>query len=197
MGNTPYHHGDLRTAMIEKGIEMINEQGINSLSLRKLAVACGVSHAAPYSHFASKEELFNAIQNHIAEQFVIVLSKAIKESNDSFEGLFRMGCAYVMFFVRNPQYYSFIYSRSNICIDFTENNNEYEPFVVYKNFMTGLFDEINYPNERRLNTIITHWAFVHGLASVATMPGSGSVEEWEKRVPDLLANSYFLGGAQC
>ncbi len=42
-----YHHGNLRQALIEAGIRIINEKGEDDLSLRKVAAACGVSHAAP------------------------------------------------------------------------------------------------------------------------------------------------------
>ena len=195
MGNESYHHGDLRTAMIEKGIEMINSQGVNSLSLRKLAAACGVSHAAPYSHFANKEDLYSAISNHVTDKFVTVLKESLNGFNDSPEGIRRMGCAYVMFFVRNPQYFTFIFNHANIQIDFSEKPSAYEPFNLYKNTMFRLFDRISYPQELRTNTIITTWAFVHGLASVAIMPGAGSVCEWEERVYDLLSKSYFLGGS--
>lgn len=194
MSEKSYHHGDLRTAMIEKGIELINKDGMTALSLRKVAAGCGVSHAAPYSHFASKEELIAAIQNHITEQFMDVLEEAVTKNSESPEGLFHMGCAYVLFFVRNPQYFSFLFSRANIYIDITENLGGYAPFGLYKKLMFGLFDKMEYPSELRPNTIISHWAFVHGLASVATMSGSCSAEEWEQRIPDLLSNSYFLSG---
>lgn len=53
MSEQSYYHGNLPTAMSEKGIELINKDGMNALSLRKVASVCGVSHAAPYSHFAS------------------------------------------------------------------------------------------------------------------------------------------------
>ena len=43
-----YHHGNLRNALIEAGLKIINESGEDSLSLRKVAAACNVSHAAPY-----------------------------------------------------------------------------------------------------------------------------------------------------
>ena len=46
-----YHHGDLRNALIEEGIKMINTGGEESLSMRKLAEKCGVTMAAPYAHF--------------------------------------------------------------------------------------------------------------------------------------------------
>ena len=44
-----YHHGNLREELIEKGIELINEEGEEKLSLRKVAKMCGVSNAAPYT----------------------------------------------------------------------------------------------------------------------------------------------------
>ena len=52
-----YHHGNLRQALIDAGIKIINEQGEDALSLRKAAALCEVSHAAPYAHFKDKEEL--------------------------------------------------------------------------------------------------------------------------------------------
>ena len=197
MGTTAYHHGDLRTAMIEKGIELINSQGVGSLSLRKLAAACGVSHAAPYSHFASKEDLFSAVSKHITDKFVTVLKESLSDFGESPEGIRRMGCAYVMFFAHNPQYFTFIFNHANININFSEHSSGYEPFDLYKNTMLGLFNKISYPKELHTKTIITTWAFVHGLASIAIMQGTGSIAEWEERVYDLLSKSYFLGGSQC
>ncbi|MCL2421995.1 MAG: TetR/AcrR family transcriptional regulator [Defluviitaleaceae bacterium] len=190
MSTKKYHHGDLRMAMIEKGIEMINEDGVNTLSLRKLAVACGVSHAAPYSHFANRDELFEAIKDYISDQFDEVLEAAIKKAGVSIEGLYHLGCAFVLFFTRNPQYFSFIFSRTNVRFDLAEMSSEYKPFMLYKKFMTQLFDELDYPEERRLKTYIVHWAMVHGLASVATISGGG--EEWEEIIPDMLSQFYFI-----
>ena len=62
-----YHHGDLRNALIEEGIKMINAGGEEALSLRKLAEKCGVSMAAPYAHFKSKEDMINAIKEYVTE----------------------------------------------------------------------------------------------------------------------------------
>ena len=45
------NHKDLRNALIETGIQIVSTEGVNAFSLRKVAAACGVSHAAPYSHF--------------------------------------------------------------------------------------------------------------------------------------------------
>ena len=77
MSKKPYHHGDLRTAMIEHGIAFIIEHGAGALSLRKVAAACGVSHSAPYSHFANKDVLLAAIESHINEKFITELEASV------------------------------------------------------------------------------------------------------------------------
>lgn len=56
-----YHHGDLHNALIQAGLAILADEGAASLSLRKVARRAGVSHAAPYRHFADKGELFAAI----------------------------------------------------------------------------------------------------------------------------------------
>ena len=192
MNNKSYHHGDLRTAMIEKGIELINENGAKALSLRKVAAACGVSHAAPYSHFASKEALFSAITNYITDKFAAVLKDSVKKTGETPEGLFRMGCAYVLFFARNPEYFRFIFTHSNIEIG---DDREYEPYDFYRRFMQKMFDNMDYPQELRLKSFIAYWAMIQGLAAIAVMhdfTDPENVAEWEERVPDMLSNNYLI-----
>ena len=70
MDKKSYHHNNLKNELIEKGIELVSNYGLSQLSLRKVAQSCNVSHAAPYSHFANKEELVAAMQLHITEQSV-------------------------------------------------------------------------------------------------------------------------------
>ncbi|MEK6748412.1 MAG: TetR/AcrR family transcriptional regulator [Pseudomonadota bacterium] len=56
-----YHHGNLRETLIEKGLEILREEGPEGMSLREVARRSGVSQAAPYRHFQSKEDLYAAI----------------------------------------------------------------------------------------------------------------------------------------
>lgn len=56
-----YHHGDLRNALVAAAIDILKDRGIAGLSLREVAAAAGVSHAAPYRHFQDKQALLNAI----------------------------------------------------------------------------------------------------------------------------------------
>ena len=72
-----YHRGNIREALIEARIRIINESGEDALSLRKVASACGVSHAAPYAHFKDKDELIGAIKKSVTEQLMEELEDAV------------------------------------------------------------------------------------------------------------------------
>jgi AcrR family transcriptional regulator len=187
----PYHHGDLRTVMIEKGIEFIDENGAKNLSLRKIAAACGVSHAAPYSHFANKDKLLFAIEKHITDKFAAVLKESVKETGETPEGLFRMCCAYVLFFARNPEYFRFIFIHSNIEVG--GDTDEYEPYDLFTDFLKKLFDNIDYPKELRQKTFYAQWAMIHGLAYLAVMSDAHEdIRDWEDKVADILSNNYLI-----
>jgi AcrR family transcriptional regulator len=56
-----YHHGDLRQALLEAGLAMLEEVGLEGISLRKIAARVGVSHAAPEHHFPTLKHLLNAM----------------------------------------------------------------------------------------------------------------------------------------
>ena len=190
MNNKPYHHGDLRTVMIEKGIGFIDEHGAKSLSLRKIAAACGVSHSAPYSHFANKEELLSAIEKHISGKFAAALKESVKETGITIEGLVNLSHAYVMFFVRNPEYYRFIFSHSS-GIE-AGGNHEYEPYDFFKGFIRELLETTDYPKEIWPKIFYAQWAMMHGLASIGILMDEEEIHVIEKYVRDILSNNYLI-----
>ena len=111
-----YHHGNLRQSLIDAGIKIITEQGEAALSLRKVAAECGVSHAAPYAHFQDKEDLLNAINSSVTEQFMEELKSAvenetIKSANNA---LLEMGKRYILFFKEHPDYFIFLFKNQGI-----------------------------------------------------------------------------------
>ncbi len=55
--NRPYHHGDLRRALLDAALQLVAERGTPDFTLREVARKAGVSHNAPYHHFADKAEL--------------------------------------------------------------------------------------------------------------------------------------------
>lgn len=183
-----YHHKDLRNALIEKSIEIVSSEGVQSFSLRKAAAACGVSHAAPYKHFQNKEELLSAMQEHITERFSSLLEEVIRKYEGTPVLLKKMGLAYVAFFIENPTYFSFLYTQSNIVIDLTYQTSEeenYRPYVIYKAAVISILEQVHYPLEKQNDVVISLWAFIHGIASLATM-SNVRYENWEQKVIDFM-----------
>ncbi len=98
-----YHHSNLRASLLEEGRRLLLAEGYAHFSLRKLASALGVSHNAPYRHFASREELIAGIVSEDAARFDAALAAGIADVADAEERLYRLGEAYVFFFLDNPE----------------------------------------------------------------------------------------------
>lgn len=189
MENKSYHHGDLRRALIETGIELIGREGEDKLSLRKVAEKCGVSNAAPYAHFKNKDEFIAAMQQHIMEQFTHSLEKAIAENADDSSLLSSLGKAYVMFFYRNPLYYDFLFSRKNICINLSMNSSDdaqNPPLAILRETANNVFRKLNMPEKMIQDKVIAMWALVHGLSAIVTMPNVRFDDNWETRIEQLI-----------
>ncbi|MCL2497431.1 MAG: TetR/AcrR family transcriptional regulator [Symbiobacteriaceae bacterium] len=192
-----YHHKNLKNQLIDKGIELVSTEGLKSFSLRKVAVACGVSHAAPYSHFQNKDELLNALQSHITAEFSKALEDTITIYGASADALAHLGKAYVVFFIDNPHYFSFLYTQSTVQIDLSfseEVSHNYPPFETFKGLALKLMDKTAYPKEKKKDTVIALWSFIHGIASLATMKNVHYDENWEEKISDFICvfNCPFL-----
>ena len=61
MSTKPYHHGNLRDSLLDAAALLLAQNGAQALTLREVAKAAGVSHAAPYHHFPSREHLLAAV----------------------------------------------------------------------------------------------------------------------------------------
>lgn len=95
----PYHHGDLRGALLRAAQDMLDEGGPAAVGLREAARRAGVSPTAPYRHFADKDALLAAL----ATEGFKALSAALAQAAQPEEGrLNRMGEAYVRFALANP-----------------------------------------------------------------------------------------------
>lgn len=103
--------------MIEAGIGLINEDGLKSFSLRKVAAKCNVSHAAPYSHFKDIDALISTMGDYVTEQFMDKLLASINGREDEPEALSLLGMAYIEFFIENPQYFQFLFYYSGLTME--------------------------------------------------------------------------------
>jgi AcrR family transcriptional regulator len=95
----PYHHGNLRAALLERAERTLSDEGARGLSLRGLARDVGVSHAAPRRHFADKQTLLDALAVDGFERLGADLAEALERApSPSFADRFTAaGQAYVRF----------------------------------------------------------------------------------------------------
>jgi AcrR family transcriptional regulator len=105
-----YHHGDLRSALLDAAVEVIAERGLPGLSLRECARRAGVSHAAPYRHFADKSALLSAIARQGFTRLTEVAKSAMEGVEDARERLDTYGVAYVRFAVEHPVHHRVMFS---------------------------------------------------------------------------------------
>ena len=187
-----YHHGNLRQALIDAGIRIINESGEENLSIRKVAAMCKVSHAAPYAHFQDKNDLIESIKKSVTEQFTEELSSAVKDSPNAEAALINMGRHYVAFFVRKPDYFRFVFGSQNITAHLRfdrQYEEDYPPFVLLKETYLKYLQEKNLSlnEEERETELLKLWASAHGLAAIACMSGVETSFDWEEKImKDLL-----------
>jgi AcrR family transcriptional regulator len=166
MAPTAYHHGDLKNALIKAGVEILAREGLSGLSLRKVARLAGVSHAAPYAHFADKQALIAAISTEGFKQLYAQIESVRAAQEDNPSGLLtETAWATIQFAFIEPDRFKLMFS------SVLNKEKDYPDFV-----------ESSQQNFRQLIEIVEHcqntnilkagpsdlaavsvWGVVHGL----------------------------------
>jgi len=144
-----YHHGNLRTALLRAAGKRLEKQGIAALSLREAARRSGVSHNAPYRHFADREALLAAL----AAQGFERLSQAMRGQTGR-----GMGEAYVRFALQHPQRFRLMFG-AQIGL---------EKYPQLRAAAARAFDQLQaafsgYGGDAR-SAAAAAWSLVHGLS---------------------------------
>jgi AcrR family transcriptional regulator len=168
----PYHHGDLRRAVVKAALEILRETQSLEFSLRELARRAGVSHNAPYKHFADKRELLAAVSAAGFEMLAKRMTSEIAGLSRPREQLFAMLRAYIDHGVENPALYSLMFGsylsgpgRSRPAIELAEAEKA-KSLLAGVIIAGGLGRTIpDAPrNERKIaGAILACWSLVHGL----------------------------------
>src|SRR5580698_10216778 len=102
MTERPYHHGNLRTALLAQAALIVRERGAQELSLRELARTVGVSHGAPRRHFPDRQALLEALAEAGFERLGDELGEARAGAGEDFRSrLQATAAAYVRFATRD------------------------------------------------------------------------------------------------
>ncbi len=113
MSVRPYHHGDLRSALLASAERTLLEKGVAALSLRELARDIGVSHAAPGRHFKDKQALVDALALTGFERMAKELTAADHPDLPLQARLTELATTYVHFAVTNAELLEVMYSRKH------------------------------------------------------------------------------------
>ena len=164
-----YHHGRLRSALIEAALRLVETEGAAGLTLRAAARRAGVSQAAPYRHFADKEALLAAV----AEEGFRALSQAMRRVASrrdltAVERFRQTGQAYVGFARTHPAHYRVMFGRG--VGDFTRHRSLHEASEETFGLLVGAIVACQQegairPGDSRALAITT-WATTHGLVSL-------------------------------
>jgi len=176
MPRRPYHHGNLREALLQGAVRVIAEVGPAAFTLREVARRAGVSHNAPYRHFRDKDALLAAV----AAQGFRELTQAMREPGErpaqassnsplsALEKLKQSGLAYVAFAVRRPEHFTVMFDAPVVGSkdpEYTQASQE--TFNTLLNYIRTCQEEGQLPDGNTMERALYAWSLVHGIAKLA------------------------------
>lgn len=159
----PYHHGDLRPALLRAAVEAIGQAGPAAMSLREVARRAGVSHAAAAYHFGDKTGLLTAV----AAQGYRMLTEELQNAQDAHRSFLEVGVAYVRFAVSHRAHFEVMYRPELYRPDDPEVRDARAAAAVL------LYGTAS-PDPGQLAAGAAAWSLVHGLATLwlnGNLPG--------------------------
>lgn len=184
-----HHHGNLRSALIDAGLILLQSGGPETLSIRKLANAAGVSHAAPAHHFANMTALHSALMTEGYKIFAASMrSELEKAPNDPRERILGAGRGYLLFAQNNEGLF-------NLMFGGTPRDQDDENLNAAANDAYDVLREICAPIVKgeggsEINELMI-WSLIHGLARLVlhskreSINADQSFETWRLILPPL------------
>lgn len=160
----PYHHGNLRSALIEAGLAALEKTESGDVSLRALAREIGVSANAAYRHFEDKDALLSALAAEGFRRFGAGQAQAMQGHPELIAARRAAGRAYIDFARANPALFRLMFGH------FLHGKVDGDLRIAAMNAFQGLLDAsaleagTDAADERALLTAIMRWGLVHGLS---------------------------------
>ena len=164
----PYHHGNLRAALLAAAVRVLGKMGPRAFTLREVARQAKVSHNAPYRHFHDKDELLAAVAAQGFERLADSMIAASEPAGNPRRALERSGLGYVQFALRWPDHFS-------IMFDYHGGLDKYPDYAAAgRRAFQVLLDRIvtaqqagQLPAGDANRLALTAWSLVHGIAKLA------------------------------
>jgi AcrR family transcriptional regulator len=162
-GKSGYHHGDLRSAAIRAGLQLLEDKGAEELSLREIARQVGVSATALYRHFPDKDALLAALANEGLARLGADQRAAAEAAGGDRAGFNATGGAYVRFALAHPALFRLIFAKGAKpgAPNWSEHNDEAMRLLMEN--ASRLVPPDRGEAAARLFALRA-WALVHGLS---------------------------------
>ncbi len=199
-GRQPYHHANLRKTLLDTAVALIGEVGPRAFTLREVARRAGVSHNAPYRHFAGKDELLVAVAEEGFDRLTAVMQKTLSRGKSPRERLQLCGCGYVNFALRWPQHFLVMFDLPTAPRKHRQNQGIGEnAFRVLLDCISAAQQSGDLPSGDQMPLAWTAWSLVHGIAKLASsgnLPLSArSTIEFTRRASQTVFGGMAVG--QC
>jgi AcrR family transcriptional regulator len=194
MTERPYHHGNLRTALLAQAEREVREHGVQDLSLRELAREVGVSHGAPRRHFPDRQALLDALAEAGFARLGAELRAAIDGAGEDFQArLQATAAAYVRFATRDAALLELMFAGKHREPAGTLHDAANRAFsVMFELIQQGQADGVLEPGEpERVGLVL--FATIQGIAALVT-GGMVHAEQLDELVADAIA--HFLRGSR-
>ena len=194
MPERPYHHGNLRSALLDAAERTMRERGVQELSLRELAREVGVSHGAPRRHFADRQALLDALAENGFERLRRELNAAARDAGEDFETRLReTGAAYIRFATRDPALLELMFAgKHRDGAEGLQEAAERAFAVMLELIVQGQADGRLEPGDpERVGFVL--FATIQGIASLLTS-GMVAAEQLDELLTDSIA--HFLRGSR-
>jgi len=166
----PYHHENLKEALVKEALIMVKENGVESITLRELTTKLGSSRSAIYRHFSSKDELIKAVIQAGFSQLNETISPFLTRDDTILNRFRNMGEAYIAFALTHPNIYRMIFGnevqtqREESCdIHDKENSGGFQHLVAL--LIEGQEKKIFKADDPVLQATYV-WASIHGLSNL-------------------------------
>jgi AcrR family transcriptional regulator len=164
----PYHHGNLREALLAAAIRLIAEVGPTAFTLREVARRAGVSHNAPYRHFRDKDDLMAAVAAQGFRELTQAMLEAAAHQSDPLRRLKHSGVAYVTFALRRPEHFTVMFDAPSSKRKHPDSAQAAEQaFSTLLDFVKSCQKEGRLPSGSPLELALLAWSMVHGVAKLA------------------------------
>jgi len=164
----PYHHGNLRAVLVEAAVALVGERGPKGFTLREVARRAGVSHNAPYRHFASRDELLMAVADEGFLRLKETMELAVNRGANAQDRLQLSGCGYVEFALRWPNHFAVMF---DLARELPDNGAKPPTGVGAFGVLMGCIEDAQLagtlPGGDSLPLALTAWSLVHGIAKLA------------------------------